>query len=51
MGFRERCRQQKRWLTSVLVERTEAAGDGTLVLEEYVGYHPKRWTPVMEELE
>lgn len=33
-----------------LVERTEAAGDGTLVLEEeFVGYHLKRWTPGIKE--
>lgn len=50
MRLRERCRQQKGWLTLVLVERTEAAGDGALVLEEeYVGYHLKRWTPVIKE--
>lgn len=50
MRLRERCRQQKGWLTSVLVERTEVAGDGALVLEEeYVGYHLKRWTPVILE--
>lgn len=50
MRLRERCRQQKGWLASVLVERTEAAGDVALVLEEeYVGYHLKRWTPVIKE--